>query len=253
MNKTDAESLLRCHRAGREPDGSLRKALRRAEGDAALREMLRAQEEFDARITRVIQGVTLPQNLHVKRGTLPEGVAGGGRKLRAHLGTPAILAALAGVLLIVGIVVFYVMESMEDFPGREAIEAMIETTGKLSGAEFEDVQTTTAQLGDWLYSHRYEGYEAPPELAALPVHGARVFTQDGKQIAQFVVTLPESVVCEFHATDFGVQLPTDGGWRIVGKNAWVAAVRQSGGLCFMISFRGSPAEMRTFLESLPRK
>ena len=253
MNKTDAESLLRCHRAGREPGRRVRKALRLAEGDAELGKMLRAQTEFDAQITEVIHHLNPPENLRAKLGALHEGAAGGGRGLRSHLGTPAILAALAGVLLIVGIIVFFVMESMANFPGREAVERMLEMTSKLSGTEFEPVKTTTTQLGDWLLLRGYEGYEAPPELADVPVVVARVFSQDDKKIAQYVVEQQESVVYEFHAADFGVQLPADGDWRILEKNGWVAAVRQSGDHCLMISFRGSAAEMRTFLESLAKK
>lgn len=253
MNSTDAESLLRCHRAGRDPDSRVRKALRLAEGDAELGKMLRAQTEFDAQIIEAIHGISPPENLRARLGALNEAAAGGGRKLRAHLFTPAMLAAVAGVLLIVGVSVFFVMESMANFPGREAVETMLETTSKLSGNEFEQVTTTTAQLGDWLLLRGYEGYEAPPELAAAPVIGARVFVQDGKKIAQYVVEQHESVVYEFHAADFGVQLPAEGGWRILEKNGWVAAVRQSGDHCLMLSLRGSAAEMRTFLASLHKK
>ena len=96
----------------------------------------------------------------------------------------------------------------------------------------------------------YEGYEAPPELAAVPVIGARVFTQDGKKIAQYRVARHESVAWEFRASDFGVEVPTEG--QIIEKNGWVAVVRPSGEQCSVIAFRGSKAEMQAFLEALPK-
>lgn len=253
MNRADAEILLRCHRAGREPDSRMQKALRMADGDAELGKLLRAQQEFDDRIVGVILQINPPDDLRAKLGSLNEAAGAVPRKLRTHLFTPAILAALAGVLLIVGIIVFFVLESMADFPGREAIEGMMETTSNLNGGEFEPVKLAASQLGDWLLLRDYAGYEAPPELAAVSVVGARVFTRDGKRIAQYVVEEHESVAYEFRATDFGVQLPPGGGWRVLEKNAWVAAVRQSGEHCQMISFRGNAADMRGFLAALPKK
>ncbi len=252
MNKADAEIFLRCHRAGREPDSRIKKAVRLAEGDAGLGKLLRAQTEFDAQMVGIIHVLSPPEDLRAKLGTLNEGVGGGPGKLRPHLFTPAILAAGAGILLIVGIIVFLVMESMANFPGREAVEGLLETTSRMTGDEFERVRTTTAELGDWLYMRQYEGYAAPPELAAVAVVGARVFTQDGKRIAQYVVEQHEAVVYEFHGVDFGVQLPPGGAWRILEKNGWVAAVRQNGEHCLMISFRGNEADMRRYLETLPK-
>lgn len=251
MSPNEARMLLSCHRAGREPDSRVQKALRMAESDAGLRQQLRAQADFDAQLVEVIHCLTPPGNLRMKLGAHQEAAGGGtAPKLRSHLGTPAILAALAGVLLILGVIGFIVRDSMADFRGREAVERMLETTSKLSGGEFEPVQTTTAQLGDWLLLRGYEGYEAPPQLAGVPVVGARVFRQDGKKIAQYVVDRHESVAWEFRASDFGVELPAEG--QVIEKNGWVAAVRPGGEQCSVIAFRGSKDEMRTFLEALPK-
>jgi hypothetical protein len=251
MNATEAGLLLSCHRAGREPEGRVQKALRVAESDTDLGRQLGAQAEFDAQIVEVIHCLAPPDNLRAKLGA-HQAAAGAGapRKLRSHLGTPAILAAVAGLLLFVGVIVFFVLESMADFRGREAVERMMDTTRRLGGGEFEPVKTTTAQLGDWLLLRGYEGYEAPPELAGVPVIGARVFTQDEKKIAQYMVDRHESVAWEFRASDFGVEVPAEG--RIIEKKGWVAAVRPGVERCSVIAFRGSKSEMKDFLESLPK-
>ncbi len=253
MNATEAEILLRCHRAGRVPDGRMQKAVRVAEADAELGGKLRDQMEFDAQIVEAIHCVVPPEDLREKLGALSEASGAGRRGVRLQLSSPAMLAALAGVLLFLGVVVFFVMEGMEDFAGREAVQQMLDATTKMNGTEFEAVTTTTAQLGDWFYMRGYEGYEVPPELAAVPVVGSRVFRQDGKPVAQFIVEKHESVVFEFHAADFGVALPEDGDWRVIEQGEWVAAVRQHGAHCYMIAFRGVPAEMRDFLQTLPRR
>jgi len=253
MNTHDAEMLLRCHRAGREPDSRLQKALRVAEENPELAKMLGAQMEFDAQIVEAIHYIIPPEDLREKLGALSEASGSGKRGLRSQMSSPAVLAALAGVLLFVGVIVFLVMDSMANFTGREAIERMLDGTTKMNGTEFESVTTTTAQLGDWFYMRGYEGYEMPPELAALPVIGSRVFRQDGKPVAQFVVEKHDSVVFEFHATDFGVQLPADGDWQVLEQGGWAAAVRLHDDRCYMIAFRGAKAEMQTFLKTLPKK
>ena len=44
MNTNEAGLLLHCHRAGREPEGRVLKAVRTAEGDAELGKILREQD-----------------------------------------------------------------------------------------------------------------------------------------------------------------------------------------------------------------
>ena len=253
MNTNEAGLLILCHRAGREPEGRVQKAVRLAEGDAGLEKVLREQLEFDAQIVEAIHCVVPPEDLREKLGALNEASGAGRRTLRSQIGTPAMLAAVAGVLLLIGVIVFFVMESMASFDGREAVEQMLDATAKMNGTEFEAVTTNTAQLGDWFYMRHYEGYEVPPELAAVPVIGSRVFQQDGKPVAQFVVEKHDAVVFQFHAADFGVRLPADGGWQVLEQGRWVAAVRQHGDHCFMIAYRGTEADMRTFLKTLPKK
>lgn len=252
MKATEAELLLHCHRAGREPGGRVQKAVRVAAGDARLAEKLRAQMEFDAQIVEAIHSVLPPEDLREKLDALNEAAGAGRRKTRVKVSNPAMLSALAGVLLFVGVVVFFVMESMADFAGREAVQDMLDSTTKLNGTEFESVTMNTTQLGDWFYIRGYEGYEVPPEFAAEQVIGSRVFRQEGRPIAQFVVEKHESVIFEFHAADFGVQLPADGEWRVIERGGWAAAVRQRGAHCHMIAFRGAAAEMRAFLQTLPK-
>ena len=253
MNTSEAETLLHCHRAGREPEGRVLKAVRLAEGDTELGRKLRAQMEFDAQITEAIHSVVPPDDLREKLGALNEAAGVARRGMGSQMSSPAMLAALAGVLLFVGVIVFFVLESMTDFAGREAVQQMLDATSKMHGTEFEPVTTTTTQLGDWFYMRGYEGYEVPPELGVLPVIGSRVFKQDGKPVAQFVVEKHASVIFEFHAADFGVQLPPDGDWQLLEQGGWAAAVRQHGDHCIMIAFRGAEEDMRAFLQTLGKK
>jgi hypothetical protein len=253
MNAQTAESLLRCHRPEKPADSRMQKALRWAEGDSEARRRLKEQMDFDQQMVGAIHFIKPPDDLRQKLSALGARPRAAPPGLGKQIINPAVLSALAGVAVIVGIIAFFVVDHMEKFPGRESVERMIPAPGKMTGLEFERVSTTADQLGDWLYMRGYEGYEVPKEIASLPVIYSRVFRLDGKPIAQFATENHDSLVYEFHASDFGVELPQGGDWRLLAQDEWTAAIRQRGDHCFMILLRGSKSEMNDFLKSLPKQ
>jgi hypothetical protein len=256
VNAQTAETLLRCYRPGKRTDARMEKAVHFAEENAELRQTLGAQIEFDEQIIDVIHFIKPPENLRQKLSELSVKPHGEKTQLRKQIINPAVLTALLGVVVILGIVVFFVMDRVEKFPGREAVENMLGTAGKMTGTELESVASTTGQLGDWFYMRGYDGFEAPPELTALPVIGSRVFRIDGRTVAQIAVGNTEALRClifQFHASEFGVLLPPESEWRVLTQDEWVGAIRQHGDHCFLIAFRGGKPEMDEFLKTLPAK
>jgi len=253
MSPETAETLFRCYRPGKDADSRTQKAVKFAEQDPELSKKLSEQIAFDENIVETIHFIKPPDNLRQKLSALTPPSAAEQQKLRKRIINPAVLTALLGVLVLVGVVGFLVWERMEKFPGRESVEGLLGTAAKMTGAELEAVESTTSQLGDWLYMRGYEGYEIPPELAAVPVLGSRVFTYDGRKVAQAAVDKHDSLLYQFHASHFGIELPSDGDWLVLTRDEWVGAVRQRGDHCFLIAFRGSKAEMREFLKTLPKK
>ncbi len=253
MNAETAEILFRCYRPGKPADGRTQKAVKFAGQNPELQKKLSEQIQFDEQIVDVIHYIKPPDNLRQKLSELSPELGAEKRRLRRHIINPAVLTAILGLLLIAGVVGFLVKERMENFPGRERVEGLLGTAAKMTGAELEPVATTASQLGDWLYMRGYEGYEIPPEVAALPVVGSRVFHYDGRSVAQAAIEQHESLLYEFHASEFGVQLPPDGDWLVLTEDAWVGAIRQRGDHCFLLAFRGTKEEMRDFLKKLPKK
>ncbi|MEP6670658.1 MAG: hypothetical protein ABJF10_15985 [Chthoniobacter sp.] len=258
MNAQTAETLLRCYRPGRRADSKTEKAVRFAEEDPELKQVLATQIAFDEQIVDVVHFIKPPENLRQKLTDLSVAPRAEKTRLRKQVINPAVLTAILGLVVILGIVVFFVIEGMEKFPGREAVENMLGGSGKLSGTEFESVVTTTGQLGDWFYMRGYDGFEAPTELTALPVIGSRVFRIDGRTVAQFAVgdakvNSMRCLIFEFHASEFGVHLPSENEWKVLAQDEWVGAVRQHGDHCFLIAFRGGKQEMEDFLKTLPPK
>ena len=249
MNTTTAETLLRCHRAGRPSNSRMEKAVRLAGSDPAMRRKLDEQFEFDRRVVEKIQSFSPPENFQQKLDALS---ANSRRRMLSKIINPAVLSAVMGTLLLVGMAAFFVLDRMERFPGRDAVERIVASAEKMSGAELEAVSSTVGQIGDWLYMRGYEGYQAVPELAAVPVPGARVFQVDNTAVAQLAIEENGMLIYEFPAAELGVRLP-DGAWQILQADAWVAAVRQHGAHVVILAFRGNKDQMRAFLAQHPRK
>lgn len=256
MNADEAETLIRCYRPGKPADGRTQKAVKFVGQNPELQKKLSEQIQFDEEIIDVIHYIKPPDDLRQKLNALSAEPLKEKTRLRRQVINPAVLTAIFGVLLIAGVVIFFVMEAMAKFPGREGVEKMLGNSAKMTGNELEFVSGTANQLGDWFYMRGFDGYEAPPEIAALPVVGSRVFRNEGRAVAQVAVGSAEALRClvyEFRASDFGVQLPPDGDWVVMEKDGWAGAIRQRGDRCFLIAFRGTRGEMRDFLHSLPKK
>jgi hypothetical protein len=248
MNSTTAEALLRCYRGGQRADPRTQKAVRFAESDETLRRKLSAQMEFDERIVEVIHFIKPPENLRKKLAERNASAHSADGRFRSNMRQPAILAAVAGVLLIVGVVVFLALETMESFPGREAAGRMLSATRKMSSTDFERVSGPVGTLGDWFFTRGFNSFDVPPELADFKAIGCRVLSQDGHSVAQVAVEAQESILYVFRASDFGVQIRDEESWRVFEHEDWVAAVRHRQDHCYMIAFHGRKEAMRRFLK-----
>ena len=215
--------------------------------DPELQKKLGEQIAFDEQIVDVIHAIVPPENLKQKLTDLSAQPRAEKAGLRKQMINPAVLTAMLGVLLLVGVIGFLVKEKMEKFPGRDSVEGLLGTAAKMNASDIEPVSTTTDQLGDIFLLRGYEGYEVPAELAKLPVIGHRLYRYDNRSVA--LAVLDDKLFYEFHASD--VELP-EGDWMVLTKDDWVGAIRKRGDQCFLIAFRGAKADMHAFLESLPK-
>ena len=248
MNAKTAEVLLPCYRPGKKLDPRIIKAVRFAESDATLGQMLGDQMDFDEQMVEAIHSIKPPDNLREKLDDLTEHIAAARTPVRKHLFNPAVLAIVIGVLLIIGFLVWTGMESMADFPGKSAVEKLLEVNATMNGTELEPTNLPAAQLGDALYMKGFEGFALPPEFAAVPAVGWRVFRQQGHRVAQLAIDRHHAIVFVFRASDFGIQAGDE--WRVLDKHPWIGAVKERAGLCTLVAFRGDKAEMQQFIQSL---
>ena len=245
MNVRTAETYLSCHRAGMRVSGPVSAALKMAESDEPMRAQLAAQSAFDTQMMDAIHLIRPPESL---RKRIAECAAP--RELRRHARHPAILCAIAGVLLAIGFGVYLWLEQMAGFPGKENAVRMVEQLGRMTGVELEPKHDTVAGLADWFMLRGFDAMMVPPDVGALPAVGARTFQSAGHNVGQVAIDKHETILNVFRASDFGVRLEPEGGWKIFEQDAWAAAIRQRGDVCTLLAFRGSAGEMEEFVQSL---
>jgi len=262
MNAKEARTVLRGHRAGQQQDARLQKALRHAEQDNALKREFQQQTEFDDRMINLVESLPLPEGLLDRMKSLEAEPARRRLDWRAALKQPPVLAGLIGLVVMVGILIYFWMDRMQNFPGREALFRMLSTTQEMSGVELDPLITEAGKVGDWfLLKYGLEDFNVPPEFAAMKTVGSRIFKQDNFPVAQIAVErdrdlgpFPESglLFFIFRADDFGVKLPSNR-WYVFTQEDWVAAVRAEDKTCFMVAVRGTREQMDEFLKQLPKQ
>jgi hypothetical protein len=246
MKAEEAEILIQAYRPGMATDSRTQKAVDYSESHDTLKARLAEQKQFDAHIGEIIRCIYPPENLREKLAALSAGRTARPGSLRHH----AILPVLAGVLVLVGIGIFFYLQNATKFEGREAVEQLIEETYGTAGGELEPVSSRAGQLGDWFYMRGFEGYALPRELAVLPAVGSRVAAVDGRSVAQVAVDQHHLVVHVFDAAKFGVGLESGGPWRVFTHEGWAAAVRREGPTCYLLTIHGSASEMNEIVKTL---
>ncbi len=249
MNTAAALQHLAAYREGRDPDARMVKALRLVDSDAEAKGQLAEQMAFDAQLQTILAAIPVPEDL---RQRLDRAHTGAEPARRSRQATNAVVSVVLGVVVILGLLVFFHIENAQKFPGSEALAKLALTPNNMSGFEMDPVSKPASGLGDWFYMRGFEGFQVPPELRTAPVVGARLFKNEGRMVAQVATEAHHSLVYVLRAEEFGVQLPENGAWRVFESQEWVAAARVYQGLCAMVTFRGSEAEMHDFLQTLPK-
>lgn len=248
MKAEEAEILIQAYRPGKATDSRTQKAVEYAEGHDTLKLRLAEQRQFDEHVAEIVRCIQPPPDLREKLATI-----GGARAAQSgSLRHPAMLTVLTGVLVMIGIAIFFQMRNSMQFEGRETVEHMIEKTAEMQGVELEPVSSLAGQLGDWFYMRGFEGYSLPPELAGLPAVASRVAAIDGRGVAQVAVDRHHIVVHVFDAVKFGVGIEPGGPWRVFTHEGWAAAVRRQGPACYLLTVQGGAEEMEAIVKSLTK-
>jgi hypothetical protein len=241
--------------------------------------LLRAGGFPDVAIGRILDvtPVLLKGALDEARGALPEGVdaevitasvaglavgADGERSIEAATAklsdarqgvrrsayNPATLAVGVGFLLLVGVLVWNFLGRAGAFP-EEALK--IATEGISAAPEqFDPVEERAGAIGDWFMLKGFDGFRVPPGLEQANVVGVRMFKFENETVASALVLENQMYLFAFRGGPLGVSVTPEKTWRITETKRNVLALREEGGYCFMIAFRGTAEDMRRFLAGL---
>jgi len=245
MKREEAEVYLACHRPGREPGKMVARALGMAVGDAGLTERMDAQAAFDAQWVALVGVLELPSGLEKRVEAGQPARRSGGIQL-LH---PAVLAVVAGVLMIVGFAIWAWWAQGGRFVGQDYVEQILASSRGVNGNEFKPTQARAGELDDVLYMQGFEAFHLLPELEALRAAGTRVLKQRSGMVAPVALNVHDAVLHVFAAEEFGVEIAA-GQWVVFEAGGFVVALRTDGAKCWMVSFRGDRAEMGSFLEGL---
>jgi len=252
MNLKGAQSILKCYRPGKPGalDPQFQKALRIAEGVPEMKATLDAQVEFDDRQVGAIKTIAPGEDfLNKIDGTLEHLQKG---FQWSALKQPPFLAGLIAILVVIGVLIYFGLDYMENFPGKDSAERMIDMTEEMTGIELEPKVAEAGDLEDWFFSKGYENFRMLPELAHMKTAGARVFRQEGCPVAQIAIENHSLLLYIFHSDDFGVQIDPPERWRYFQQGRWAVAIRSQADTVFMVAFRGKTAEMKEFIAGLPK-
>jgi len=164
---------------------------------------------------------------------------------------PAVLSAALAVAVIVGVIVFIVMERMKGFPGSATASKMLTIASATRSGQLDPMETEAGSLGDFFFmKYRLEHYDVAPEFAALRTSACRVFDDDeGHRVAQISVAEKRMQFFLFPAerNPKNARPREFAGWRYVQQEGWTGAVQVKAGVCFMAALRGEQTDLAPYL------
>lgn len=247
MNLKLARQALALRRPNGEDNETplVKKALAAAKSEPDLASWLAAQDAQDATGTAALQALPLPPQADTDIADAAHAFSQHHDSHRFSVRNPATLAVALGFLLLIGVLTWHFLGQAGVFP-EEAIK--IATAG--SGArpdQFDPLEQKAGQLQDWFMLKGFDNFRVPPGLENLDVIGVRLFKSENEWVAQAAVAENTMFFYCFPSQPFGIEVRPEKSWRVTEAERMVLAIREEGGMCFMISFRGTRAQMEQFL------
>lgn len=208
------------------------------------------QQTFDRAVAALVRGIPVSAEVSEwfrNEKLIPQKKRG----WRKSVLNPAVLSVALALAVIAGVLVFTVMERINEFPGSGTARKMLTIAGAMRGVPLEEVEAEAGSLGDFFFmKYRLEHYDVPPEFADLQTSACRVFDDDeGHRIAQIAVPEKRMQFFLFPAErEAKTAKPLEfSGWRYIEHEGWTGAVRVQDGVCFMAALRGPKEELEPYL------
>lgn len=246
MTKKAARDILICRRpsGGDDEERVMREALAVAAQNPDLDAEVKAQHAIDARVASDLDVLVLSEEAKAKIASAKERL--NARENAHRISSSAMIAVGVGFLLLIGVVVWNLLGRAGTFP-EDAIKIATEGA-KARPEQFDPVETKVGSLEDWFMMKGFDHFRVPAAFAKFETAGVRLFRVENEPIA--VTLIPENFMYfyVFNPQPFGFNVVPEKTWRVTEADRWVLAIREEGGMCFMIAFKGKKADMERVLK-----
>jgi len=247
MTPKAARPLLLARRPNGQDDARLKDALAAAAASPELEAEVQQWLAFDNALSEEICSLPLSEEVTARLGTAAETLRTK-RSGRASLGNPATIAVGVGFLLLVAVLVWNFLGRAGTFPDDGVKIAT--TGGKAAPAQFDEVQDKTEHLPDWFMLKGFDDFRIPAGFGKFDAVGVRLFKVEDEVVAQVAVVADHPMYFySFRAQPFGISVYPEGTWRFTDADSWSLAIREEGGICFLVAMRGKKDDLKKVLES----
>lgn len=168
------------------------------------------------------------------------------RAHRLSLADPGVLAVALGFLLVLGLGVWIFLADSDKFSGYDEATALSSQATQLDAGQFEPVETELSELNDWFAMNGLERFWVPPVFAQFRSIGARVMRFQNVPVAQIAIPDRKMMVLIFNGQPLGISIP-EGEWRFIEGSPYSSAITEKDGICFLVSIRGTKADVERLI------
>ena len=247
MNSRVARLQLNLHRPGDEAEDSrTAQALETLPKDAALWNEFQQDQAVDALCRSAMTQLNAEPEM---AAALEADLAEIQSRRRAHklsLSDPGVLAVALGFLLVLGLGVWLFLGDSDKFSGYDEAVALSTQATQLDAGQFEPVEAELTSLDDWFAMNGIDKFWVPPAFEKFRSVGARVFKFQSIPVAQVAIPDQKMMVLGFHGQPLGISVP-EGEWKFIEGKPYSSAITQKNGMCFLVSIRGTKADVERLI------
>lgn len=248
MNPRAARNLLATHLEdpNETPTPVVQKAFKAIEQSPELKAEFDRQVALDSRGRKILGGVEVPLEVEEKLSSKVAALS----VRRFNPRDPAIFAAAIAFFLLGLILTWNFLGRPAAFPpdAAEIAEKVLE----IEDEPFETVGEPAGEVEDWFLMKGFDGFKVPEHLAAHLAESGGIFKIENQPVAAVTIPQLNARFLVFPAEPFGIHLP-EGQWRTaLIDERYASAIREDGGICFMILRRGSLASVQDLIGASAR-
>jgi hypothetical protein len=234
MNPKAAREILQGYRPS-DADAShhrVHKALKALKKSPGLQAEFDSQRAFDRASAVALLSIPVPAEEDARLRGHAAGLAQAKRRPFFH--DPAMVAVGVGFLLLIGVLIWHFAGQTGGFPDEVS---RIAGEGMDSPEQFEAVQQKAGTLGDWVALKGLDSFYIPPEYKDTMIKSVRIYNVGNEPVAALKASGATFFI--FQAQPFGINVSPEGTWRYGEFDQSGAAIKESGGTCFVAVVRGT--------------